>query len=157
MFEAEFKDDELKQTLKNVSKSLKYIKDGHKKFIGLMSVVVYRDIVDHFEKEEGSDGPWVKWSTYHEQIMVESGKGGNKILQDTGVLRNSFKPTNVKSTKEGIAWFNNAKTKNGFPYAFAHDEGGSQLPKRDFMWASDKALEDMANNMLAFIVDEGLE
>lgn len=47
--------------------------------------------------------------------MKELGKGGNKILQDSGRLRNSFKPQNYRSVSEGILWFNNAQTKSGFP------------------------------------------
>lgn len=154
--EIEFKDESLKQALKNLSTNLKYVKDGHKKFLGLMSSVVWGDIDDHFKKEQGPDGKWQHWSFTHTLNMEREGKGGNLILQDSGRLRNNFKPTNVKMESKGITWFNNAKTKKGFPYAQAHNEGGPKLPQRQFMWASDNAIERMSNNMLGFILDEKL-
>jgi phosphoribosylformylglycinamidine (FGAM) synthase-like amidotransferase family enzyme len=156
MSEIEFQDKELKKTLRALSNNLKYVKNGEKKFVALMSSVVYADIMDHFKKEQGEDGAWQHWSFWYELQLARMGRQGNKILQFNGKLRNNFKPTDVKMTSQGITWFNDAKTKSGFPYAFAHNEGGGKLPKRDFMWASDNAIEKMADNMLGFILEEGL-
>ncbi len=154
--EIEFENEEIKDFLKNLNTRLKKIKDGEKKFVGLLSAIVYRDILSHFEDEEGSEGKWSQWSLFYAMKMKELGKGGNKILQDSGRLRNSFKPQNYRSTSEGILWFNNAQTKSGFPYALAHNEGGDQLPMRDFMWASDKAQDSIAEKTLQFMIDEGV-
>jgi hypothetical protein len=155
-FIAEFDDQEVKSFLRSMDKNLKNIKDGQRKYTGLLSAIVYQDIMEHFENEAGSNGPWKQWSKFHRERMQEIGKGGNKILQDSGRLRNNFKPTNVKKTKEGFLWFNDAKTKKGFPYAAAHDVGGPKLPKRDFMWLSEKAMGRIEIETLQFMLDEGV-
>lgn len=154
--EIEFENKEIKAFLKNLNTRLKDIKGGQKKYVGLISSIVYRDILSHFEQEEGSSGKWPEWSLFYAMKMKELGKGGNKILQDSGRLRNSFKPQNYRSVSEGILWFNNAQTKSGFPYALAHNDGGDQLPMRDFMWASDKAQDSIAEKTLQFMIDEGV-
>ena len=155
--EIEFKDEQLKKALNGLSKNLQSVKDGKPKFLALMSSVVFRDVQDHFKKEEGPGGKWQHWSFFHTVNMERIGKGGNLILQDNGKLRQNFSKSSVRADSNGITWFNNAKTKNGFPYAAAHNEGGGRLPARPFMWASDKAIKDMSDNMLGFILDEGLK
>lgn len=149
----EFEDKEVKKFLRNMDSNLKKIKDGESKFKGILSAIVYKDVTRHFEKEEGSDEMWAPWSDIYSDRMKEAGKGGNKILQDSGKLRNSFKPTNVRKTGAGLLWFNNAKTKGGFPYAAAHDEGGPRLPKRDFMWLSQESFDDIAKQTLNFMLE----
>lgn len=152
----EFDDKEVRDFLKNIDANLKNIKDGQKQYTGLLSAIVYGDVIDHFQKQKGEDGPWKKWSESYKKKMEEEGKGNNKILQDTGRLRNNFKPQNVKRNALGFLWFNDATTKDGFPYAFAHQEGGPKLPKRDFMWLSDKAVDKIAQQTLKFLVEKGL-
>ena len=179
--EIEFENEEIKDFLKNLNTRLKKIKDGEKKFVGLLSAIVYRDINKHFEDEEGSERKWPQWSLSYamtvngrgafrkfkgrtvfldpyqmEELNIKPPRKPGNILQDTARLKNSFKPQNFRSTSDGILWFNNAKTKSGFPYAFAHNEGGDQLPKRDFMWLSDKAQEEISVETLQFMIDEGV-
>jgi len=154
--EVTFENKEVLDFLKNIDKKLKNIEDGERKYTTLLSSIVYKDINEHFEKEEGSDGKWEQWSLYYAMKMQKLGKSGNKILQDTGRLRNSFKPMNVKRTNEGFLWFNNAKTKSGFPYAFAHNEGGGNLPRRDFMWLSNEAQEMVSVETLQFMIEMGV-
>lgn len=154
--EIEFDDKEVKSFLSTLKVRLNKIKDGNKKYSTLMSAIVYRDVIDHFENEMGSQGKWEHWSFWHTLQMERLGKGGNKILQDSGKLRQSFTPQSYRSISDGILWFNNANTKGGFPYAFAHNEGGEKLPKRDFMWASDEAMEKVSVQTLQFILDEGI-
>lgn len=154
--EVVFENKEIIDFLENLGKRLKNIKDGERRYAGLLSTIIYKDVMSHFDKQEGSDGKWDHWSYYYTVKMEKSGKGGNKILQDTGRLRQSFLPTNNRSSNEGITWFNSAITKQGFPYAWAHNEGDGNLPKRDFMWASDKAMESMTEKTLQFMIDEGV-
>lgn len=154
--EVTFEDQEIKEFLLNLETRLADIENGKAKYLGLLSAIVYRDIMHHFEKEEGSEGPWAPWSFLYAKEMVKKNKGGNKILQDSGRLRQTFLPTNVRSASRGISWFNNATTESGFQYAYAHNEGGPRLPKRDFMWASDKAQDDIAYQTLQFMMDEGI-
>ena len=153
-FEAEFKDDDLKKFLANFDKKLKQVKDGKKQYAALMSSIIFEDITRHFENEEGEKGKWQSWSASYAKAMQAKGMGGNKILQYNGRLRQNFKPTSHRSVKDGIIWFNDAKTAKGFPYAWFHNDGAKK--KRDFMWASDKALEKMSDQTLAFILDKGI-
>lgn len=118
----------------------------------IYSPIIMEDVVKHFENEEGPDGPWQNWSRSYERHMDAIGKGGNKILQDTGRLRQNIKPGNVTGGNFKWVWFNNAHTKDGFPYAKAHDEGGGRLPKREFMWVSDKAMDLIAQATLDYLV-----
>ena len=152
----EFDDKEVRDFLNNINSKLKNIKDGKKEYTGLLSSIVYEDVKRHFEDEQGSKGPWKKWSKLYKEQMEKQGKGGNKILQDNGRLRNNFKPSKVKKTNSGFLWFNDAQTKSGFPYAAAHDKGGSKLPKRDFMWLSEKAMNKIEEQTLQFILEKGI-
>jgi phage gpG-like protein len=128
------------------------IKNKNDQIYGLFDSVVYGDIIEHFEGEQGPEGKWKKWSDLYTEHMRKIGKGGNKILQDSGRLRQNFKATNRRKTNDGIVWYNNAKTKKGFPYAFAHNEGGGQLPQRRFMWLSKKALDRLEQNLLKYFM-----
>jgi len=152
----EFKDKEVQDFLSGLQKNLKGIKDGTKKYAGLLSVIVFRDVTDHFEGQQGSEGAWAKWSESYRKHMASIGRDGNKILQFSGRLRQNFKPTDYKTQTDGILWFNDAQTKSGFPYAAAHDNGGEKLPKRDFMWLSDKAMDNVGEQTLQFMLDEGV-
>lgn len=117
-------------------------------YVSELSVYVFQDIIDHFAKEEGPEGPWTPWSRAYAEHAAK--RGQRMILQDTGRLRNSTIMS--RPTSEGILWFNPAKTESGFPYAAAHDEGGPTLPKRSFMWLSDLAQEKIAEATLRFML-----
>jgi len=159
-----FEDKTIQDFFKNITKKLKNVENGEKKYSAILSVHVFADIINHFRKEEGSEGLWQEWSPRYTDYMNEIGKSGNKILQWTGRLRNNFgKSANEVATKSlrtssnNYTWFNNAKVgRKNFPYAAAHDAGGPILPKRDFMWLSDKAAEKMASDTLNFILDENI-
>lgn len=144
--------EEAIKALAKLEQKLKTVKDGGRAFGMALSAVVFADVIDHFEKEEGPEGAWQPWSTFYREHMEKIGKGGNRLLMDTGRLRQSFTPTNYRKTAEGIMWFNPARTKSGFPYAFAHNEGGEQLPARTFMWLSDAASERIASVTLNFVL-----
>ncbi len=126
--------------------------DAHKDYVDAISAFVVADVTRHFEDERGAKGPWKRWSDIYASHMARIGKGGNQILQDTGRLKNSFKPTNYTVGKGQVTWYNDAKTKKGFPYAYAHDEGGPILPKRDFMWLSDDAMKKISSITMAYIL-----
>jgi phage gpG-like protein len=67
--------------------------------------------------------------------MARVGKSGNKILQDSGRLRQGLMPNNWRGTDEGLIFYNRV------PYANAHDKGVPKrnLPSRPFMWLSKEA------------------
>lgn len=153
---AEFEDAEVREFLSELNEKTAKIKGAKKEYAGLLSIIVFQDVNQHFEQERGSGGPWVKWSESYRESMQKRGRAGNKILQDSGRLKNSFLPKNYRQTSNGILWFNPAKTKTGFPYAAAHEEGGSTLPQRDFMWLSDQAMDKIEIQTLQFLLEKGL-
>lgn len=154
--EATFDNKAVQDFINNLNRRTVFMKEGNKKYVSLISATVFQDVMDHFSKEEGSDGPWQMWTIGYARQMNMKGKSGNKVLQDSGRLRNAFAPTKWKNDQGAIYWYNNAKTKTGFPYAAAHDEGGPQLPQRDFMWLSSRALENIAERTLQFIMEENV-
>lgn len=122
--------------------------ENRKEFGGIISSFVFADIMSHFEKEKGPDGPWVEWSKSYKDHLNKIGRSGNKKLQFDGKLRQSFTPTNYRASSDGVLFFNNAKTKTGFPYAYAHDndeEPRKKLPRRAFMWLSSQAINGIIN------------
>jgi phage gpG-like protein len=152
---AEFsiEDEDAKAFLKQAIRNVKKITDRTREYVNFLSPVVFQDIMAHFSEQRGSQGSWKKWSSVYKAHMQKIGKGGNRILQDTGRLRGSFTPNNYKINSDAIVWFNPARTANGFPYALAHDEGGPKLPKRDYMWLSDTAKEKIETLTLKFLED----
>lgn len=150
----QFRDKKTRQWLDSLNKSVKEVALAKKHYAEMVSAIVFQDIMDHFEKQMGSKGKWQRWSDAYNEHMIKKGKGANNILQDTGRLRQSFTPTNYRRKNAKIVWYNNAKTARGFPYAAAHDEGGGKLPKRDFMWLSKDAREEISKSTLKFIEDQ---
>jgi phage gpG-like protein len=153
--QAIFIDDGIGLFIGAVLKRLKDVEGGEKKYIGLLSAIVFRDVIEHFQDETGPEGPWAPWSDMYYEHLQSIGRGANQMLQFSGKLRQNFKPSKVRRTGSDLLWFNDAKTASGFPYAAAHDEGGGRLPKRTFMWLSDFAMEDISQQTLAFMIEEG--
>lgn len=154
----QFEDKEVRDFLKGMDKKLKDVKDGRKKYAGLLSVIVFQDVNDHFDKQQGSAGRWAPWSNMYRSQLEAEGRAGNKILQYSGRLRQNFKPTDFKNQSNGILWFNDAQTKSGYPYAAGHDKGTAAGSKqRDFMWLSDKAMDKIGEQTLQFMLDEGVQ
>ena len=147
-------DEAAQKFLTRALEKAKEAKDGGRAYAAALSSVVFADVISHFEQETGSEGPWDPWSKVYADHMGKIGKGGNKILQDTGRLRQAFLPTNYRKVSEGILWFNPAKTKSGFPYAYAHNEGGPKLPQRDFMYLSDEATDRIAEVTLNYVLEK---
>lgn len=139
-------DAEAQKALQKLIDKVKEVKDGGRAIGMALSAVVFRDIMEHFEREEGPDGAWKPWSDIYADHMRKVGKSGNKLLQDTGTLRQAFQPTSYRSVSEGIMWYNPARTKSGFPYAYHHNE------TRPFMWTSDDASEKIAEVTLNFVL-----
>ena len=147
---ATFNDAQMRKFLSRIEKNFKHLLKS-KQWAKLMSVTVDKDIEDHFRKQQGLKGPWKKWSERYRQHMENKGKGGNRILQDTSFLKNNRAPEDYKTGRNYIEWFNKAKTKKNFPYAYAHNEGGKILPRRKFMWLSAKASKKMISETLQWM------
>lgn len=118
-----------------------------KEFIAICAAVFSQDYADHFKSQAGPGGNWPSWSEAYAKHMQAVGKQGNLILQDSGRLRQSFVPSNIRAQEDGIVFYNPAQTKEGFPYAAAHDEGGPKLPQRKFMWLSDAAMARLSSQV----------
>lgn len=146
--------DDAEKMLSKLQKKVEQVEGGARTFGAVLSGSVFSDVIDHFGKEQGSAGRWHAWSDIYAEHMSRIGKGGNKLLQDTGRLRQAFTPASYRSVSEGILWYNPAKTRDGFPYAAAHDTGDGKMPKRDFMWLSDQALGKIEGITLDFILED---
>jgi len=121
-------------------------------YVRLLSAIVFKDVMKHFEEErKPGGGRWQKWSNSYREMLIRQNRLPKKILQTTGRLRQSFKPTSFRRTKDGVLWYNNAQTFKGFPYAAAHDEGGGKLPQRKFMYLSKKASDDISKQSLKYL------
>lgn len=140
---------------RDIAKNVDRATNRHRAFVSALAPVVFQDVISHFEKQMGSEGKWKKWSDLYRERMARKGMSSNKILQYNGKLRQSFMPTNWRLDKDAVMWFNPAKTKSGFAYAAAHDQGWSPLPKRDFMWLSDKSLQRIASISAAYMLRGG--
>jgi phage gpG-like protein len=109
---------------------------------------VIADVINHFEQERGPTGKWKAWSPAYRKYMQKRGKGGNKILQDTGRLRTGWQPARYRTSREGITWFNPVE------YAGAHDRGTRRLPKREFSWISRQAIEKIEKDTAKFLLKD---
>jgi len=149
---AEFEDKEVRAFLRNMDSRLKDIKGGRRQYASLISVLVFRDVIDHFKNEEGPEGKWKAWSDKYKFHMQKIGKSGNLILTDDRTLVNNNRFGNFRNQSNGILFFNPT------PYAEAHDEGSPKknLPARPFMWLSKHAMDEISQQTLAFMLDKGV-
>lgn len=105
------------------------------------STIGFRDIIQHFQQEKGQKKSWKK--------SERAKREGGRTLQDTGNLRGNFSPTNLENQgRDAIIFFNPT------PYAAIHDEGSKKgnIPKRDFMYLSDKAEKRMLKSIMDRLV-----
>lgn len=152
-FSFEFDAGKAREFFAKVERNVKDVREKDRAYVSSISAVVFQDVMDHFRMQEGSLGKWKAWSKAYRERMERIGKGGNRLLQDNGRLRQTFTPTRWRTKVEGVEWYNPAKTAKGFPYAAAHDVGGPKLPKRDFMWLSQKAFSRVADLTVAYMVN----
>lgn len=155
MAQAILKDEELKQFLKDLSSKLKDVSP----YLQLAySTFGYRDIIEHFSKEEGQDGKWKPRSKVTQEAYARLNKTNamynpsNKLLQLSGKLRQSIMPSNAdKIDNYSISIF------SGSEYSKTHDEGYKNIPQRKFMWFSDGAMTNMVTLLLNKLMeDKGL-
>lgn len=149
-------DKKMQKFLRKIVRKGKKVNDYTRSYVGLIQSFIFADIINHFEEEEGGPNKdWPFWSDSYMDHMINVGKFTNKILQDTGNLRQNFKPTNWRATQKGLVFFNDAKTKDGFPYAAAHNNPPNirpKLPRRRFMWLSSKARRMVLATTVEFMV-----
>jgi phage gpG-like protein len=87
--------------------------------------------MQHFKREEGPEG---KWKGLSDITIYRRRKGkkkrGDKILQDTGTLKNSIAAV---SNNRG------AEVGTNIIYAKAHQFGKGRIPQRTFLFLSKEA------------------
>lgn len=117
----------------------------------------FKDIIDHFSKEEGPEGKWPKRKESTQKAYAIMGKRhakynpSNRLLQLTGNLRKSLLPTSGNTKQQGrygILLFTNV------PYAGRHNYGEGKTPKREFMFLSGPAQQQMVDLILSRVVGE---
>lgn len=99
----------------------------------ILAVESWKGVLDNFNKSTGRKGPWKTWSRLvnGKRIYYSSRpttRGGNKLLLDTGLLRNSIQNRAVK---------NNAYVYTINEYANYHEQAKGKyksIPKRDFLF-----------------------
>ena len=118
-----------------------------------LSILGFKDVIDHFSKEEGRSGAWAQLSPF---TLAARKKGkhperGIKILQDSGHLRLSVHPTTPNKDQEIVFEANRVILRTNVIYASTHEYGRGALssiktrqtmpaiPKRSFMWVSKNA------------------
>lgn len=154
--EVYFESKQWEKVINSIEKKWDDIK-YRREFGGIISATVFQDVVDHFEDEKGPDGPWSAWSKSYEKHLQKIGRAGNKKLQFSGKLRQRFTPNKWRPAPDGILFYNNAKTKSGFEYAEAHNNGGStsgRPPKREFMWISAIGIKKMVDRINEWLTED---
>lgn len=144
-----FDDAQWQAVLKKVRKKWDDIK-SRKEFGGVISSVVFSDIMEHFEKQVGPDGPWAQRKEPYKTFIESLGK--KNILQVSGDLRKSLMPTEGKfrSNSSGVIFYSNLE------YAQRHDEGLAGMTKRSFMWLSKTGLDRIIDQTQKWLL-EGID
>ncbi len=145
-----FDDEGWQRILKQIKSKWDDIRK-RKTFGGIISAAVYKDLITHFEQERGPNGKWEPWSKIWAERRQAMGRGGGKILQLSGKLRQGIIPKNWRGTQEGVLFYNNVV------YANAHDQGNKKkhLPQRQFMYLSKSGLQSVIDQTEKWLA-EGL-
>lgn len=138
-------------------KNATYITSNFGKYLmAAANIFGFKDIIEHFEDEKGPDGNWPKRSANTNRaydILGGSYSSSNKLLQLTGRLRGSFMPGSSyikQNDRLSVTLFSDPT----LDYARVHDEGSDSMPKREFMWLSDKAKQLILTMLIDQIVTE---
>lgn len=136
----------------------------------MVSMMAYRDVIEHFDLEQGPDGRWKKL----EMSTIESRKhGGSKPLQDTGRLKRSIRfrgtltEAHVYTTLSYAgphqfgAKIPDRKAKGKKPMPIHDGRGnlffrrfakGFTLPSRPFLWISKSLREKLGGSILSYVI-----
>lgn len=118
-----------------------------RQIMNVIGAKAFKDVLNSFDKEENENGKkWAKWKdpkTGQRVTPRPYGRGGNKLLQDTGLLRESIR---WKTSKKWAKVFTNRK------YAKYHDKGKGTM-KRQFMWVNTKLRLSFVKMLAGYIKD----
>lgn len=147
MIKLELQAERARKRFEGIEKRLK----NPRNIMGIISAKAYRDVIDHFNTETDDKGKrWVRWSKRDPKTKKRTftsvrpyGRGGTKMLQDTGTLRSSIQP---KTEKDQAVVYTRNK------YARHHQEGTGRMPKRKFLYASSTLLKEVSILFKGFII-----
>jgi phage gpG-like protein len=112
-----------------------------------VSILMMKDVQEHFKKEEGSEGKWAKLAP-----STVAWKYKNKYAPPVKTLVNTGQLLRRNIPEHGRDY---AKVFNDMSYAVYHEQpngGGGKIPKRDFMWISNKARDLIVKVMANYIM-----
>jgi phage gpG-like protein len=109
----------------------------------IIGAKAWRAVIENFDLEKNEDGSaWAKWKKGNQRVSYRPyGRGGTKLLRDTGYLRMS------------IRWIANtleARIFTKVDYAKYHDHGKGTM-HRSFMWINDKLRLQLMMDLLTYI------
>lgn len=131
-------DKEVLELFKKLHNKMKDMKDVMRD----ISVLMDKDVKDHFEKEEGPEGKWEKL----------------KYRKSINILRLTGRHLWSKITPD----YDKNKAMVGVPteWATIHQFGGyagknkkAWIPKRPFLWLSEEALKRIKETMIEYLSD----
>lgn len=142
---------DLKQSIRGMGKVTRLVEDIARRTGSLrplwmrLSILGFKDVIDHFSKEEGRSGRWAPLSP---KTIAARRKGkrkgfGAKILQDTGLLRQSVHPTAPNQYQQIVYEPNRVILRTTVKYASTHQFGRGIIKARPFMWISRPAHGNM--------------
>ena len=125
----------------------------------------FADVDTHFREEIGPEGPWEPRSQRTQEAYAAISAGlrktprgastadfnpTNKLLQMTGRLKTSINPKGIRNIPGGIEIFSNVQ------YSRVHQKGSKRgIPKRDFLWLTERAKDKMLDLMWKIVMGEG--
>jgi len=119
-----------------------------KTVMGIIGAKAYKDVINSFRIEENDDGSkWYKFKDPKTEKRISrrpTKRGGTKLLQDTGLLRESIR---WESTALWAKVFTRRK------YAKWHENGTRNIPARSFMWVNDRLRLKFAKDLLEYITN----
>ena len=110
-----------------------------------MAAMGFKNVMEHFEDEKDEYGrKWPRWIKKGQRYTARPTKrGGNKMLQDSGSMKNAVK---FKATRsEAIVYIINKVA--GF-----HHDGTKKMEKRRFMYIDNSMFERIANLYARYLV-----
>lgn len=130
-----------------------------------------QDVLDHFREQKGPDGPWKPRSAKTQEAYANYASGkwklpkgsghmakynpSNLLLILSGRLRGSIQPSGQDGGVRVIGP-DAVMLYSAVEYSRAHDQGvPGRLPKREFMYLSEKGRESVAEVFLGALM-EGL-
>lgn len=136
------------EEIKNKTKMMNERTKNMNTVLSVIAGKIWKNVMNNFKEEIGTEGYWQPWRKkikdggYRFYPYRPYGRGGDKLLQDTGRLRSSIRYTVFKDT---------AVVYTNIKYAKYHQEGTSNIPKRDFMWIPDSEITKYKLSLLKYI------